>query len=349
MSASQAIQKREPQQVTQNPINLLFEQFGEDQYNVLAPVTHMAGQPPGTRLSVSEVRVNPDPKAREVFSIAGGQMLIGKPKLDQIAAAAGISWFEERQVDGGSHPHLVQMMVRGRITDFDGVTREITGTKMIDLRESVDGVPGKDYEEIVDKARAGNRDPSRQIREARKFIAEIAASKAKNRAIASALGIKRSYTKEELRRPFVVPKLVLDPSSAHARDLILANVGGATAALYGAKAQANVVDADFEESAPTALPGPKGGMEGGVPAPPSELRHDSNGEVLGDEEVIRIVKESWVKAKAAGMSGADFKGLCQAQTSKGRKEDMTASEARKVLKAVEAFVANIDDDDDTPV
>lgn len=320
----------------QSVTSKIFDQFPEQNYNVLAPRTHMDGLPAGTRLAITEVMVNPDKNAGEVFPIAGGQLLIGKPKLDAISAGAGISWLEEKRTDPNTHPHYVEMFVRGKVTDFDGTVREITGTKAIDLREDAGGgIPGKDYDEIVTKARGARtpRDPSGQLMEARKFIHEIAASKAKNRAIASALGIKRSYTREQLGRPFVIPKLVLDTNHPAAQDVVLANLSGATAALYGAKHNTAVVDAEFEEAAPAPQ----------LPPPPEEPEHNpQTGEVNdqpGGESALTVIRDAWGKAKAAGMNVDTFVGLCRNNTGKDRKEDMTTADANMVLAAVEAFIA----------
>lgn len=363
MASQKALTRTAPSALARptNPINALAERFPSERYNVLAPTTHMESLPVGTRIVVTEVAVNPDPDAKEVFRIAGGAaLLIGKPKLDQIANAAGVSWLEEKRTDDRRHPHYVEYFVRGRITDFDGTTREITGTKAIDLRaDAGDGIAGKDYEEIVTKAKNAKdyktgkpspRDPANQLLEARKFIAEIAASKAKNRAIASALGIKRSYSAEDLRRPFVVPKLVLDPQSAEANQLVLANLAGATQALYGARA-AHVVDATFEEptagaslpaegeaagaGASTAQAAPAANTEPADELPP----HDpATGEVIESPAVS--IKASWLRFREAGGDAAGFRTLFKTATGKAESKGASAQDAASVTRAVDAFLAN---------
>jgi hypothetical protein len=160
MASSKALTHPQQQAVgmPNNPVTALFRSFDQQRYNVLAPVTHMPSLPVGTRVVATEVKINPDPASKEVFPIAGGALMPSKVSLDRIASAAGISWLEERRVDNGKHPHYVEMMVRGRITDFDGTVREVTGSKAIDLRaDAGSGIPGKDYQEITDKARKGNR------------------------------------------------------------------------------------------------------------------------------------------------------------------------------------------------
>ncbi len=353
MAATQALTTRSKNQHLarpSNPIAALTVKFPSDQYNVLAPVIHVDSLPEGTRLEVTEVQINPDPEpdkkknpGREVFPISGGELLIGRTGLDRIAQAAGISWDEERRVDRAAHPHYVEMFVKGRMTDFSGNVRTITGSKAIDLREDAgDGIPGKDYEEIVSKAEAANRDPERQLREARKAILEVAATKARNRAIAMGLAIKRAYTAKELEKPFIVPKLALDPRHAAAKELILANAAGATAALFASRAQP-VVDATFEEPEQAGVtPPPQAAGEEGE-APSSSVASPSNTsdeDKPGSRAALDLMIQTWGKAKERGMDAQTFKGICQVQTGKAKKEEMTLHDVEEVASSCEAYFAN---------
>jgi hypothetical protein len=321
-----------------------LERFDAASYIVLAPTTHMDALPAGTRIVVTEVRV--DARA-DTYRIAGDQRLIGKPMLDQIANAAGISWIEERRTDDRSHPHYVEMLVRGTITDFDGSSRTITGSKAIDLRaDAGGGESGKDYAEIAEKAKRGGRSPDRQLMEARKFICEIAASKAKNRAIAAALGIKRSYTEQELRRSFIVPKLVPDTADPRAQRAVLATMMGASEALFGGNGR--VVDASFEEPQDPAqpLPGEVGEEAGAITtAPASNTAPEpvDDSQIVGSPEVIAIIVDAWGKASDAGMSGQDFRSLVKARTGREHREDCTIDDAHEIARAVVQFLAQVED------
>jgi hypothetical protein len=326
----------------------IFEAFPDQLYNVLAPITHMAALPAGTRLALTEVRV--DVQA-DTFPLPGGARLIGKPKLDQIANGGGISWLEEKRVDNARSPHYVEMFVRGRITDFDGTVREITGTKTIDLREDAgDGIPGKDYDEIVSKAKAKKRDYRSQLMEARKFIAEIAASKARNRAIASALGIKRSYTPQELQRPFIIPKLVPDTQDPDAKRMVQATMAGAAGLLFGGQAvQSSVIDQAFDQPTQT-FPGEAGEEVDEVPAhQQASSTSNTEPEATGTREVLDIVLGAWAKASEAGMAADGFRKLCESNTGKASKDAMTLVDAQAVARAVEAYVATSGDDQGCPV
>lgn len=312
----------------------LTVRFPPDRYNVLAPTVHLqGGLPAGTRLVVAEVHVDSGKAAREVYQIAGGALLVGKVALDRISNAAGISWLEERRTDPRTHPHYCEVMVRGRITDFDGCVREIVGSKTTDLREDAGGgIPGKDYAEISAK----NSGPSRQLDEARKFIAEITASKARNRAIASALGIKRSYTAEELRRPFVVPRLALDPSHSQARDIVLAGLAGATAALYG-RPEPVCVDVESVDTTPQVdddtIAG--GNSVAGVEAEGGLTPHPS-------ATIEQRVTAAWSRAKALGASREQFVELARCTTGRASSSGLTADEVSRLEAAVESIGQSAD-------
>lgn len=330
-----------------SPIHGLTMKFPEDEYNILAPTVHMdGGLPAGTRLVVTEVKINPDASRtgpKEVFPLPGGALLVGKPGLDKIANAAGVSWDNEERKDPRNHPHYVEAFVAGTITDFDGSTRKITGSKTVDLRQDAGGgIPGKDYDEITTK----NKSPDRQLMEARKFIAEIAFSKAKNRAIASALGIKRSYTADELKKPFIIPKLALDTSDPAARELAMANAAGATAAMYGAKA-ADVVEAEFEEAAvaPTedAPPSP---ME-----PPSmdEPHDQETGEVRDTrpaptkDEIKDRTGAAYrrIKSEHAAFSDKAWRSLIRNATGAEGYKDLSWHDLEAITLAAEDYVQSL--------
>ena len=314
-------------------IHALTELFGADRYNLIVPLTHMA-IPRGMKLAITEVRVSSAVDSRgngeDVASIGStGKFLVLRHKLDQIANGAGIAWVDERRKDGGRHPHYCEYFVKGEITDYDGTTRTVTGGKTIDLREDVDGVPGKDFSDMGGKP--GN--PGKRVTEARKFISELASTKASNRAIAKCIGIKRGYTKEQLEKPFVVMKLVLDPDAADARELIMANAVGATNALYGAKAAAHVVDVEAEFVEPE-----QSGAVGEWPNdPPADVTDPETGEVVSAAESI---KRDYNRFRTGGGSDDDFKKLFIAATGLKASTGATAEHALSVTQAVTAYLAN---------
>jgi len=329
-----------------SPMTPIFQRFRPEDYNVLAPITHMASLPAGTRLAITEVRVGRN--SDDVFKISGGKKLLGKTILDKIAQAAGISWTSERRVDDRGHPHYVETEVVGKITDFDGSVREITGAHSIDLRmDAGHGIRGGDFDDIVSKAESAKppRDPSRQLGEARKFIFKVCISKAKNRAISSTIGLKRSHTDQELDRPFVIVKLAPDTSDPEARKLVHANMAGAAIAMFG---PGPVVDAEFEEATPAQLPAAGGGEESAGTPPPagSEPAHDpETGETFDDLPPMPAkakngkerLKIAWDKADAKGLSPEGWTELVHSAAEGRDYVDLTPEDMNAIELAVYRF------------
>lgn len=178
-------------------------------FNLVAPATSCGTLPAGFEVAISVVRVDPSEsysvgtKDKPAFGLA-------KTTLDQIGSALGVvaDPHLSGRTDDGSDPHYYSYHWVGHVQNFDGTWRAIQGEKEMDLR---DGSP--QILAIIDRVAAANRkygrnsSPDGQIRDMRLFIQAHAETKARLRALRS-VGIKTSYTPEELRRPFAVARLV---------------------------------------------------------------------------------------------------------------------------------------------
>lgn len=153
--------------------------------------------------------------------------------LNRLARGLGISWLPEtfRRLDDQTDPHYCSFVVAGEYRDYTGELVRVVGTRAVDLR---DGSPEAKL------MKAG------QLARARVNIAQIAETKAKNRAIADAC-IGRQIHPRDLEREFVMAKVYrVEPVAP----------GMATDALYG------------RQAAPAA-----------APATEAETRHVNDAEV----------------------------------------------------------------------
>ncbi len=182
-------------------------------FHLISPAPMVGALPEGCALALALIRINPnDP---HLYSV-GGKVALDKTHLAQIANVVGASVVESRRTDDGSDPHYCAWTVTVRYRQFDGTWAYKPGSVEQDLREPF----GAEYVDAVEKAanakdRKGNpapRDPRKQLGELRRFITRHAESKALNRAYA-AIGIRRSYTPEELERPFCVARVVFTGQS----------------------------------------------------------------------------------------------------------------------------------------
>lgn len=161
----------------------------------VTPATTCGNLPPGCEVAVSTVLVD---VARETYAVAGG-VALHKTALNRIAKAVGISWDprQSHRTDRGDIPNFASYKAVGHFRDFDGTWRTIEGEKQMDLTDGSE--------------RAKTMKPG-ELSEARKFVAEHAQTKAQLRAIRS-LGIRSSYSKEELDKPFVCFRLIFTGQS----------------------------------------------------------------------------------------------------------------------------------------
>jgi hypothetical protein len=234
-------------------------------HHIVSPATTVDALPPGCGVAVNYVLVDPSTEKggpREVYKV-GDDLGLSGTTLAKIGAAAGVDWdaSQSGRLDNGSDPHYCHFRAVGHVRNLDGSVRTLTGEVEIDARQ---GSPQID--EI--KQKAARRDQpndggASQILELRKFLLRHAESKAKNRAIAS-MGLKRSYTKAELAKPFAVCRLMWtgqtdDPElkRVFAEKTADAMIGG-MASLYGRPAP---------QPAPAAH---------ALPAPPAPQRFDGS-------------------------------------------------------------------------
>ena len=303
-------------------------------YNVLLPTFAMAERPEGARKSVSIVTIDVTKDADgkfasgDVYALPGGKVSPTKVALNRLSAAAGVSILALERVDDRSRAHVYGYRARVRIIDPDGIPREGMGTKEIDLSDG-----GKDYTEIVTKAEKPDkygktRDPDSQILEARKFGAEICETKALNRALRQILALKSGYTIDELRRPFVVPRLILDTTDPQAKQAVIQGMMAAQASMYPVAARASAgPDIVAEVETP---------KQAEAPASP-------------DAKAQAILRDAWEAAKIAGLTGAEFGRICKELSGAEKRDDVTAAGAQAVADAVAVRIAEIEESKDAEV
>lgn len=251
---SQALAKRQETQLVsgfvRNAVELTakLEEYSKS-VNLVTPATSVASIPEGCEVAISAIQIDPDPKSGgDVYEVGGGKLGLSKYALDRISNAAGISWdaHQSRRLDDARDPHYCHYKAVGVYRHFDGTEVQLQGEKEMDLREGSAQVQAlwERYESGLAKFKAGQqkyppKDPTAQIREMRLHILAHAESKAKLRAIRS-MGIKTAYTAEELKKPFMVARLMWtgqsqDPAlRAEAFRMRGMQMMGGMRAMYGA-------------------------------------------------------------------------------------------------------------------
>lgn len=229
-------------------------QFDPNQVNMLVPTTSLQQVSPWHAARVSMVQADPDGgdsfkvgsrqengKWIEIFSPA-------KPLLMKIAATAGIVWNWKDSGPITVQKNYVCYKAVGASRLPDGTWQTIMATKEIDL----DVIEEETYESNIEKAEGYAADPKKrnslrglspeewakkqtksnmiQWRKNKMMRAETGAML---RVIRAALGMKSQYTKEELQKPFVVPRIDFSPdyTDPDVRQMLLRNGAAAMAGL----------------------------------------------------------------------------------------------------------------------
>jgi hypothetical protein len=240
---------------------------------VVTPTAAIDSLPEGCSISISLVKIDP---TSEGYALTGNKespkptdhIGLGKTAIERIGGGYGASWIPELtgRKDDAKDPHYCCYQAWSECQDLDGTMRRYPGECEIDLR---DGSP--QALDIVRKAESNNRDPKKQLAEARKFIQRTCMSKAMLVALRRP-GLRHWYTRQELdTKPFAVVKLMFhgrteDPVyKPMFAKLIAERFGAARTRLFNPKPQVQthsappvgsvrVVDIEGEESGEPRCP-----------------------------------------------------------------------------------------------
>lgn len=182
-----------------------FNNFDKLKYNQLMPAS-LEELSPYHSVRYFQVEISPDPRDGDVYQ-ESGQLALRKRALDMLSDAAGIVWDTRncRRIDNLKDDDLVIFQVVGGIRRPDGTVKAVTGTKEINLRD----LERTSKEDIA----AGGKGMSvKELGQIRKHKTRLAETKAYLAAMRSLMKIKSTYTEAELRKPFVVAQVFVDPT-----------------------------------------------------------------------------------------------------------------------------------------
>lgn len=224
--------------------------------HLVSPATSCGRVPEGFTVAISTVVVDieretypavPDDDEKKSIvrhgDVDGRDRSLSKVALNRIANAAGVSWDDEKCRLLSKELHYRHYKAVGSYKHFDNHDVTITGEKEIDLRDG--------------SVLAGKISTKRLLQE-RINILSNCETKAKLRALRE-MGIRSSYTREELMMPFVIARLMFtgqssDPALRREFAMMIARralgVGGAHEKLYGRPADAPPATEDPEAHPP---------------------------------------------------------------------------------------------------
>lgn len=257
--------------------------------HILAPLT-LQTIPAMHRPVVVSVQIDPNPANKEVYPQKGGGLSLSAIAFKKLGDAMGIQWVPEEcgRIDDGKDPDYVHYRMVGLVKALDGTWRKIIGDKEIRMAVIIEELTDSKRE----KAQAYLDDPKdgpgfrqafpdaeawvqEQVRKEALQIKKHLLSRAQSGALARAtksIGIRETYTPQELQKPFVFPKLVFSPDPHHPQDraFLLAQGAGAMNQLYKPAEPATVSPGSM-----TALPAAHAPREVAFLPPPDDPQERS--------------------------------------------------------------------------
>lgn len=236
---------------------------------------------------IRETYIDPNPDNKEVYNSpeGKGQLALTKISLQKLAKLAGIKWVYTRRTDTREDARVAAYVACGTMRDVDGNVIQETKSGDIDLR---DGTP---------QATAMKPD---QLKIARRHVAALAETKAMDRVIRALLGLNASYSPEDLKKPFVILKLALDPNDDRVARMLQEDEAGIRNAVFG---QSDPQEDDLSDI--PAVPGTEGlGIPPvpGDPAPPQGTIVDVTAEHVNEmdrqDKINRINELYYLKVQA---------------------------------------------------
>jgi len=243
----------------------VLKEYDRHKYNVLVPTAIVQQISPFHQARLEVVQLSPNPEDGDVYYIGKTQVYKqgdegrktkvevpvyapAKPALMKIAHAAGIvwNWGECKRLDDHRDVDYVSFQAVGAIRKTNGEWVPLKATKEIDIRVIAEELAIQ-YEEKADdlisakKLQPAERDAwiKKNLRKAvvqwRKHKLRRCETGAYLAVIRAALSLKHAYTKDELLRPFIVPRVDFAPdyNDPEVRRLIMTQGLKATAELFG--------------------------------------------------------------------------------------------------------------------
>lgn len=220
--------------------------------NLICPLSQVDHIMPMHQVSFRAVDVNPDVKAGDVYKdqrfCEDNERALGKIALTKLMSAAGVQIISSDRIDDRSDPCYCEFKVVLAMRDFDGQYRQIVASKESDFR---DGAPEASKPQKRCKThglkscncdwrnfeKTGELVPldASALADKRRHIESLTETKAIERGLRLILNLKQKYTVEELRKPFVVPKLVpfFDTDDPDVKKALIQHTLAGEQALFG--------------------------------------------------------------------------------------------------------------------
>ena len=233
-----------------------LQTYKKQKANILGPTTSMEGLSEFHKVIVDSVTLSSKPadgdvyKHKDAYGDKPAQFILTGQALQRLSVCAGVFWNPAETKATSQSQKYVAYNAVGCIRKADGTPTCFQAEYDIDI----DVVEDELREQFVEKRKTWSSKPwfkkmssesqddyvdsalRKELNFKKKHKTKIAASGAKNRVIRALLGIKKTYTQQELSKPFVMPRVVLQPdyNDPEVKKMMLTASIQAMTGIYGA-------------------------------------------------------------------------------------------------------------------
>jgi hypothetical protein len=264
----------------QTSVIAITNDYPKDQYNLLVPVKTMQELSSMYKIIVNQVEIDPDyEKGNDVYVQTKGynggsdKLALTKTALSKLMTAAGINMIESKAIIPSTHQTAIEMAKAiGKAVPYDtrdiahevtlevpepsGQYRVIKATKEIiieDLKaEYVEQKRNLEVWENKKKRPATEEEKAAAVeKQLTQFLAHKRAqceTKTLNRALREAMGIKATYTAEELKKPFVVAHVVPNLADPDLKQAVISKYAQSSAMLFAPSKKVEAIEAPSIEA-----------------------------------------------------------------------------------------------------
>lgn len=286
--------KKEASNMLETTALAVLNQYPPDKFNVLIPVKTLQEISPIHTVIINEVKINPDPAAKDVYKEGeSGDLALTKISLSKMMAAANIQVIDSRPtppqkcqrcIEAASKTKLaprcggcpsaddVAHQVTIAVPEPSGTYRIVKGTKELRMED----------ERAKMKTEA-------QFKRFFPYRTEHCETKALNRALREGLMIKSTYKPEELQKPFAIALVVPNFSDPDMKRAMVQRYASGIGDLFGGTQQGEAPAAGSFQTLPDGRTADisTGEVSGGVehPGDQNEAGIVETQATIGDDEL----------------------------------------------------------------
>lgn len=287
----------------------IMNDYPENEFNLLVPVTTMQQISSMYKIIVNQVKIDTSSNSGDVYIQTKGyndipdKLALTQKGLAKLMTAAGISIVSSKQITPDTIENAIKMAgAIGKIVPYDrrDTAHEVTvkvpqasgGFQLVtkqaeiiveDLRKTF--MDQKKNMKVWEnkKERAATEEEKKaavekQINQVMAYRRQQCETKALNRALRTAMTIKQTYTKQELQKPFVVAQIVQNPDDPDMKKAIIENYKLSSSILFSN----NIPNMRQIEAPVTTMTGDSSGID-----EEGNLNNDNvvEGEIIEEDDI----------------------------------------------------------------